>query len=245
MTEHLLPIEDVERALDNAGVHRAATLHRATYKDCSTIVLIPTRGAIHHRVVSALMNLSPVMNQKRAVLFCTGAEVGDAYNTAVANILAHPDLGKWRYILCLEDDNIPPPDAHLKLLQAMHDLPDADGVGGLYFTKGDGGVPLALGDPKQFHKTGVVDFTPVDVRPALAAGERYLEVNGLPQGCTLFRTELFRYVPPPWFVTVSDSSGAFTQDLKFAHKAKKLGKRFFLDLHVRVGHLDVQTGIVY
>lgn len=244
----MMGIAEVETNLCGS-FDRIETIHKSTYEDNSTVILCPTRGAIHYKIVQAWQHLISPMNQKRAFLFCAGAEVADAYNTMVHNVLAHPDLSRWRYILCVEDDNLLPPDAHIRLLEAMRDNPEADGVGGLYFTKGDAGMPLALGDPRKFNESGELDFAPVDLAPAVQEGRRYVEVNGLPQGCTLFKMELFRYVPEPWFNSFSDitpfGAASFTQDLKFADRARRLGKRFFLDLRVKVGHLDVQTGIVY
>jgi hypothetical protein len=249
MSEHeMLQIGEVENALCTS-FDRIHVIHKSTYEDCSTVIVCPTRGAISHKIVQAWMQLISPMNQKRALMICAGAEVADAYNTMVAQVLDHPELSRWRYLMCLEDDNLVPPDAHIRLLEAMRDNPEADGVGGLYFTKGDGGLPLALGDAKRFSETGVLDFAPVNLVPAVEAGQRYVEVNGLPQGCTLFKMDIFRYVPAPWFNSFSDltpfGAASFTQDLKFADRARRLGKRFFIDLHVKVGHLDIQSGIVY
>ena len=43
-------------------------------------------------------------------MFAVGMEVGEAYSQAIEAILAHPDLSKFKYILTMEHDNIPPPD---------------------------------------------------------------------------------------------------------------------------------------
>ncbi len=70
-------------------------------------------------------------------------------------------------------------------------------------------------------------------------------------GCTLWRMELFRRIPPTWFVTVSDwfpeqgGVAAMTQDLHFCRKAREAGGRFAVDCRVKVGYLDPATGIVY
>src|SRR5438874_557435 len=77
-----------------------------------------------------------------------GMEVGDAYSTAIEQVLAHPGLKDHRYILTLESDNTPPPDGLLKLLRRMEEHPEFACIGGLYWTKYDGGVPQIWGDPK-------------------------------------------------------------------------------------------------
>jgi hypothetical protein len=62
--------------------------------------------------------------------------------------------------------------------------------------------------------------------------------------------DLFRDIPPPWYVTVADvvpgkGIQGFTQDLYFSERAVRSGKRFAVDMRVRVGHLDINTGVVY
>lgn len=251
------------------GFERVKTIHGATYKDNSTVVVIPMRGiekhtedevckagdhrfckipAMHHQVASAIRNMIAPMNQKRALFEVVGHEVGQAYNEAIKGILADPNMGKWKYLFCIEDDNVVPPDAHIRLLESIEET-KADAVGGLYFTKGEGfNAPMAYGDPERFRQTGVLDFAPLDVSKFLEKGN-VVEVNGLAQGCTLFRMDLFRQIPEPWFQTVSDvfpdGVKCYTQDLNFSEKMKRAGKRLFIDCRVKVGHLSVDTGVLY
>jgi len=218
-----------------------------TYHENSTVVIIPTRGMVHHRVIQSWNGLITPMNQKRAVLFAVGDEVGVAYNNMIKNILDHPELSKWKYVLTLEDDNIVPADAHVRLLESI-EWGKFDAVSGIYFTKGDFGMPMAYGDPAEYEKTGQLDFKPRDIRAALEAGN-VMEVNGIGMGAALWRLELFRQIPPPWFVTVNDMTPAgamvMTQDLNCCRAARLAGKRFAVDLRVKVGHLDINSGVVY
>ena len=244
----MIAVEDAVEQLKPLGFDRVNLLHGSTYKDNSTVIIVPTRGMIHHRVVASWQGLISPMNQKRMMLFCTGDEVGVAYDRMIENVLASPDLSKWKYILTLEDDNLIPPDAHIRLLEAITQGP-FDAVGGIYFTKGDYNMPMAYGDPVKSLKTGVLDFAPINITEALKTGN-VVEVNGLAMGCTLYKMELFRELPKPWFVTSADlvpdkGVECFTQDLWFCRAAKAKGKRFAVDCRVRVGHLDINTGIVY
>lgn len=223
-------------------------LKGTTYRDVSTVVVIPSRGTMSPRAAHAIFNVMGPMNAKRAVLVCEGDEVGRAYDRMIQTILAHPDLSGFKYLLTLEDDNLPPPDAHIRLIESIEAGP-FDAVGGLYFTKGEGGMPMCYGDPSEYARTGVLDFRPRDVRSAVAGGH-IVECNGLAMGCTLYRMQLFRDLAAPWFVTVSDvipgkGAASMTQDLYFCERARKMGKRFAVDCRVRVGHLDVNTGIVW
>jgi hypothetical protein len=240
-------MEEVKDALEPLGFQRLAVMHGDSYKVAHHVVIIPTRGAIHWRVVQAWQALIAPMNQHRAMLFAAGDEVGHAYNRMIQNVLADPVLSTWPYVMTLEDDNLPPCDAFVRLHETIRET-GADAVSGLYFTKGDYQMPMAYGDPDEFRSTGKLDFRPRDVRECVAAGKT-MEVNGIAMGCALWKTDLFRQINGPWFQTVADVSPfgpvGFTQDLKFCDKAKRLGKKFYVDCRVKVGHLDVQTGIVY
>lgn len=249
--EDRAPVEAVAKQLASAGLgfEQLGILPGSTFDESSTIVIVPTRGTISHRVVTSWLSLINPMNCPRAWLFASGHEVGRAYNEMLGRILADPGLNRFRYVLTLEDDNIVPPDAHVRLLESIAHTRNWDAVSGLYFTKGAIKMPMAYGDPAEFARTGMLDFRPLDVRRALAAGQ-LVPVNGIAMGCALWRLSLFRELAPPWFVTVADvvpGKGvmAMTQDLYFCKAAREAGKTFAVDCRVRVGHLDVTTGKVY
>lgn len=248
MKNHMLPAEEVVEKIEGLGFEKVKVLHGSTFKDASTIVVVPTRGMVHHRTVAAWQSMLAPMNQKKAFLFAIGHEVGKAYDAMIANILADSNLRSWKYLLTLEDDNLPPPDAHIRLLESIEEGA-YDAVSGLYWTKGEYQMPMAYGDPETYRKTGQLEFRPRDVRKALAGGN-VLPVNGIAMGCGLWRLDLFRQIPAPWFVTVSDvvpdkGPTSFTQDLYFCERACRAGKRFAVDMRVKVGHLDVNSGVVY
>lgn len=234
---------------DGLGYQRMTVLEGDSCRDCSTIVIIPMRSPmVHYRVFTSWMHMITPMNQKRHIMICHGDEVGIAYNRMITDILAHPELSKWKYILTLESDNIIPQDAHIRLLESI-ERGKYDGVGGMYWTKGDIQRPMAYGDPVKYATQGVLEFEPRNVADVVNAG-MIMEVNGVAMGCTLYRMDLFREVPHPWFVTVADvieGKGAmgFTQDLFFCRRARMMGKRFAVDCRVRAGHLDEATGTVY
>ena len=208
-----------------------------TYKDLSTVIVIPTRGSIPARVVECWMGLMTPMNQQATRLFISGMEVGAAYNAAVETILNHPVLSKFRYMLTLEEDNMPPPDGLLKLYESIGRY---DVVGGLYWTKGDEGQPMIYGQPG-----GILNFVPQRPVP-----DTVQECNGLGMGFTLFRIDMFRQMTPPWFQTIQEftpgvGARAYTQDLAFFESARKAGFKVASDNRVKVGHLDPETGRVW
>lgn len=231
------------------GVHNAdlagATgrlLKGSTYKDCSTIIVMPTRGMLHIKVVMSWLNLMMPMNQKTYRMPVLGHEVGIAYNQAIEFIINEPNLKTWKYVLTLEEDNIPPADGIFKLIEAINAGPFS-AVGGLYWTKGPGGQPMIYGNPSEM---------PRSYRPQVPIPESVQECLGLGMGFTLFKMDVFRdpKIEQPWFRTVQEvepgvGMRAFTQDLYFFEKAAMAGHRFACDTRVRVGHLDPATGDVW
>lgn len=241
-----------------AGFDRVEHVSKASFADSSMVVIIPSRSPeprkdskegdmwpwLHHTFIRALNSIMWPMNQRRFLFFVTGAEVGRAYDEQVSGVLAHPELSSCKYLLTLEDDTLPPQDAALKLIEAIEQGP-FDGVGGLYFTKGDLNMPMCYGDPQEFLSTGRLDFRPRDIVQAVQGG-MLVECNGIAMGCSLYRMSVFRDVPKPWFVTLQDpAQGAATQDLFFCAKARRLGKRFAVDCRVRCAHADWNSGVMY
>lgn len=212
-----------------------------SYRDLSTIIICPTRGQIPARVVQSWMGLMRPMNQKViGPLFASGMEVGQAYNNMIESILANPDLRNWKYILTIEEDNMPPADGLLKLYESMDKY---DVVQGLYWTKGEGGQPMIYGDPK---------VTPKNFIPQVPIPETVQEANGLGMGFNLFKLDIFKDpdIPKPWFKTVQEvvpgqGAKAYTQDLYFYENAAKAGYVFACDNRVKVGHYDFQNDIVW
>lgn len=208
-----------------------------SYKDLSTICIVPTRGVIPAKVVQSWWGLMAPMNQKFTRIFVEGMEVGEAYSTAIENILAHPELSKWKYILTLEEDNCPPPDGLLKLYESMDKY---DCIGGLYWTKGVDGKPMCYGNP---------DVYPVNFIPFMPNPEGITRANGLGMGFNLWKLDMFKdpRLPKPFFKTVQTykegvGASAYTQDLKFFEEAGKLGYKFACDARVKVGHWQQDGG---
>lgn len=226
-----------------------ARLHRGkTYRDLSTVMVVPTRGAVEPDVVSAWMGLIRPMNQQCVgPLFFQGYEVGDAYNQAVEVILAQ--LPTMKFMLTLETDNLPPPDGLVKLLETVHDGWDV--VGGLYWTKGEGGQPMIYGDPAVLPR----NFIPQVPQPGVVQ-----RCHGLGMGFTLFKLDLLKKMAPDlpkdetgkrlWFRTRQEyvpgqGIQMFTQDLWFFDQAARYGAMVASDNRVLVGHLDISTGTVW
>jgi hypothetical protein len=163
-------------------------------------------------------------------------EVGEAFSNAIEQILAHPDLQQWEYLLTIEHDNIPPADGLVKLIARMEAHPELSCIGGLYWTKGEGGVPQIWGDPTD----PVLNFRPQPPDP----NGGLVECCGTGMGFNLWRLKMFtdERLRKPWFKTVaSKEEGVGTQDLHFWGDARKYGYRCAIDCGVLVGHYDVAS----
>ena len=208
------------------------------YKDLSTIVIIPALNQVSTKAASSWWNLMFPPNQKVVKLFAQNMEVGEAYSVTIEQILAHPELSKYKYILTMEADNVVPPDGLMKLFSRIEAHPELACIGGLYWTKGYGGVPQIWGDIKD----PVLNFKPMPPVP----GE-LVECCGTGQGFNLFRLDMFRdsKLRKPWFkTTASTTEGCYSQDLYFWTDARKHGYRCGISCDVLVGHVD-SSGFVW
>lgn len=233
-------IENYQGRHNTSPESRDRIIKGSTYKDVSTICIVPTRGVIPAKVVQCWMGMMTPMNQRFLRVFMIGMEVGQAYNSAVEMILQNPELSKWQYILTLEEDNMPPPDGLLKLYENMDKF---DVISGLYWTKGEGGQPMIYGDPKAI---------PLNFIPQIPQPETIQECNGLGMGFTLFKLSIFKdpRIPRPFFKTQQEyipgqGVRCYTQDLYFFENIHRLGYRVAVDTRVKVGHYDLENDIVW
>lgn len=232
----------------------------AEYIQNSMVIVTPTLGTVHWRVVQAWELMRFPMNTAKSRLWIEGAEVGKAYEMFVDEIEANPYLRDRMFLLTLEDDNIVPRDGITKLLEGIYKCIDCgkrvmntgwtcpdghkglDGIAGVYFAKTeDDEIPLVFGDPKDPN-----DCNPLDIREAYE-NEEIIECNVIPNGCSLFRLKSVYDVPKPRFMTLNGAKGyAATQDVFFCKKAKlETGARFAAHCGVKIGHYDKVTGEIY
>lgn len=202
------------------------------YKDLSCIMVVPCFGSIPTKAVASWLNLYAPPNAKFVRLFAVGMEVGHAFSTCVESILANPDLSKYKYMLTIEHDNIPPPDGIVKLLRQMDAHPEYGAISGLYFTVGPGGCAQIWGDVKD----PVLNF-----RPQIPVPESLQECCGIGMGFAAWRIDMFKdeKLRKPWFKTQTEG-GVSTQDLYFWGDARKHGYRCAVDTSIKVGHYDLE-----
>lgn len=213
----------------------------ATWKQQRVVWLIPSANMIHAKAVFGWLNLMTPPNQPRVPIVITGEEVGKAYSDHFEWVINHPDLGQYEYILTMEHDNAPQPDGLLRLIRQMEAHPEFQCIGGLYWTKGEGGCPQIWGDAKD----PVINFRPQPPVPG-----QLVECCGTGMGFNLWRIAAFKKdwakLPKPLFKTkCSPEEGVGTQDLAFWAEAKKIGWRCAIDCGVLVSHIDPKTGFAW
>ena len=209
-----------------------------SWKKQRIVMLIPAAESIATKVYLSHMNIIYPPNQSVVRLAAVGMEVGEAFSNTIEWIIEHPDLKNFEYILTIEHDNIPPPDGVLKLIKRMEEHPEFACIGGLYWTKGDQGVPQIWGDIKD----PVMNFRPQPPVPG-----QLVECWGTGMGFNLWRVSMFKdkKLRKPWFKTLAGIEGVGTQDLYFWSDAHKYGYRCAIDCDVLVGHYDATNDITY
>ncbi len=153
---------------------------------------------------------------------CFGRSVADAYND-IAKEFIKDDAD---FLLTVEDDTFPPPEALVKLLNHMEDKAV---VGGWYLKrqKVKEGAPIII--------------KPNGKRGALEVDGEVHEVYTIPMGCTLYKAEVFFKTEFPWFETTAN----LTQDSFFSQKLRDAGFKLYCDTSIRCKHIDRETSKVY
>jgi hypothetical protein len=215
----------------------ARVMRGATWKKQRVVVVIPSSDLIPAKVALSHWNLFFPPNNGVARILALGQEVGEAYSNAIESILAHPDLSQWEFILTVENDNCPPADGVIKLVELMEAHPEFACIGGLYFTKGiENSVAQIWGDPRD----PCINFRPQPPDP----NGGLVECCGTGMGFNLWRLSMFKdsKLRRPWFKTLNgkDGVGLGTQDLFFWGDARKYGYRCAVACNVKTGHYDLE-----
>jgi len=233
----------MESGMHNADLEKSGRriLEGGSWKKQRVIMIIPASTTIPTKVYLSHCSLIFPPNQASFKMAAIGMEVGEAFTNSIQDILNHPELSQWEYILTIEHDNIPPQDGVVKLIEAMEKHPEYACIGGLYWTKGEGGVPQIWGDPKDAQ----LNFRPQVPDP----NGGLVECCGTGMGFNLWRLSMFKdeRLRKPWFKTLNgvEGQGVGTQDLHFWGDARKHGYRCAIDCSVKVGHYDLASDIIW
>lgn len=221
-------------------ITRKKLLRRGAHRPQRIVLVCPAIAPIDPKVMFSQWNVLFPQNQRVQRVLALGQEVGHAYANAFEGVLTHPEYGQYEYFLTMETDNMPPPDGLMKLLARMEAHPEFTAIAGLYFTKGDGGYAMIMGDPEG----------PTNFRPQLPVDDALIECCAVPTGFTLwrmadFRASARRAADCDWFIGQTTLGGVISPDIHFWTKARPFGFRCAVDCSVKVGHYDIESGVIF
>lgn len=192
---------------------------------------IPNYGTLDTEFVANLLVQETPIHTSVFWFLPMNMTVDDARDATVRQAIER----ECEYIFFRDHDVICPPNA-LPILMSRN----VDVVGGLYFSKTKPPWPLLF----------------VDNRPSLrwSIGD-IVKCDAIGMGCTLIRTEVFKRMDPPWFVTGGESkmeaekalsSYVYTEDVHFCNRmVKELGIYPYIDTSLSCAHKDLKTGQKY
>jgi hypothetical protein len=230
----------LDSGVHNSDLEKTKTrlMKTGSWKRQGIVMIIPASEMIPTKVYLSHCGLMFPPNNNAYRMAAIGMEVGEAFSSAIDEIINHPVLSTYQYILTIEHDNIPQPDALIKLLEKMEAHPEYACIGGLYFTKGEGGVAQCWGDPKD----PILNYRPQLPDP----NGGLIEVVGTGMGFNLWRLDMFKdkKLRRPIFKTLKEG-GVMTQDLYAWSDLRKHGYRCAIACDVKIGHYDHVNDITW
>jgi len=152
-----------------------------------------------------------------------GRPVDDNYNHIVKTALED----RADYIITVEDDTFPPPDALVRLMEVMRKNPKA--AVGAYYPK------------KEKSRQGVHIIVKNGKRQFMKDNGKVQKAYTMAMGCSIYPIELFMKIPYPWFKTTANLS----QDSFFSQLVREAGYKLLVDTSVKCKHVDRETGEVF
>jgi hypothetical protein len=153
-----------------------------------------------------------------------GKAIDEAYTIIVRQALRD----EADYVLFIEDDTFMPKDSLVKLLNTLQER-NLDVIGAHYPKR-----------EKSLQSTAIMLDEKGNRRGMPNDGQIH-EAYTIPFGFTLLKTDIFRNIPEPWFVTTDN----LTQDSFFSQKAREAGYKLWIDTSIHGKHIDRNTGQVY
>jgi hypothetical protein len=213
------PQLDIERDVENRFLKDGG---KAT-----ALVIVPT-------IEKAIVNGEPCLPCVNNVIFpgwlnykiynVWGQKVADAYNEGIQKAIDD----RVNYVITIEDDTFPQPDAIEKLIKLIRENPKS--AIGAWYPKREitlEGVHIIIDE------NGNRSFLPSD--------NKIHEVHTLAMGCTIYPIEIFLDIPYPWFKTTPHLS----QDSFFSQLARERGYKLLVDTSIKCNHIDRKTGDIY
>ena len=196
------------------------------------LIGIPTAGQPTRPFLDALAKITlPASVTEADRLVWTGNAIA-----VQREMIARDAIARGTDLLAMIDDDIvAPPDALVRLIEALDGDPGAALAGALYYSR-DSARPMAV------TRWDSSDTTSAAI-PAFAAG-RVAVIDGVGFGCVVVRVEALRALASPYFaahVYVDANSRVVRQcdeDYLLCERLRAAGRRVLLHAGVRAGHYD-------
>src|SRR4029077_9821693 len=114
---------------ENIQKSTARIIEGGTWKRQRVVMLIPAGEMIPTKVYLNHCSLIFPPNQPAYRMATEDLEVGEAFSTSIAEILAHPEFSKWEFLLTIEHDNLAPSDGVVQLIKRMEAHPEFSAIG--------------------------------------------------------------------------------------------------------------------
>lgn len=131
------------------------------------------------------------------------------------------------HLLFMDTDQTYPSDTISKLLS--HDV---DVCGCLISRRYPPFDPIVMRMDKEVNKLYRIDDEEIE-------REELTQVDATGTGCVLFKAEVFKKIPKPWFeFKVNDAGEPVGEDINFCYKLGDAGYKIYVDTSIKVGHLS-------
>jgi hypothetical protein len=220
-----------------------------SHKRAHFLVCLLTLGMVPIEYHVASSRLAYPLNGKAVSAVVKRYEVGRARDYCVENLLKMPKESRPDYMFFFGDDMIPESDALIKLYAEMA-TGKWDVLTGLYYLKMNDPVPLTW-------REGTVGYLYPGVH--YKVGE-VIDVDITGMDFTLISTEFLekmqKEIDPPYFQTgpsklpypsyyEENTIVTYTEDVYFLYKVRQCGGRIGVHTGIKVGHYDINTGMIF
>lgn len=191
------------------------------YKKPDVLVALLTRELVSTAWAIGFRNLQM---GNGSYYFMTGMPFDHARNSACEKALECD----FQWLMFLDDDVIPPPDAFFRLAGR-----DKDIISGLYIRRNDPIAPVMLRESPSGPQF-VDSFTAGDL----------LDVDLVGAGCLLIRRKVIETMKTPWFEWLVDRKDIppedrCSEDFAFCRAARRAGFKIYVDTSVQCRHVGV------
>ena len=193
-----------------------------------TLILIPCFDMLPANLLRSLLSMQIIGEVGYDI--ATSSLIYDARN----QLAQHAMQGGYDYVLWLDSDTLPPPEALWKLKIATEE--GYDMASGLYFERKPPHRPTIFKRLELMQLEGGKLDPVAEFYDDYPRGELF-EIQGCGFGCTFMKVDLLRRVTEKFGIMPFMPVGGFGEDLSFCMRARRAGAKIGCDSSVRCGHV--------